>query len=115
MSQDPLSKLLSKWRPENPDANISFADEVMIRIESEATHTYRKSLLEIVVEKWLPSPNFLLPVAAAIIVVVNFAYWRAADIQVKRLAAIHWHQSLSNPNAPVSLNGTIEMEKNYAP
>lgn len=105
MNKDPLSKLLANWRPENPSSSTSFTEDVMMRIELEATPIYRKPLLEAFIEKWLPSPNVLLPVAGAIILMVNFGYWKLADIQIKRLAAIQWHQNLSNPASQVSLNG----------
>jgi hypothetical protein len=113
MNQDPLSRLLSKWRPEIPSADPAFTDDVMRRIEFEATPTYRKSFFESMAERWLPSPNILLPVAAALILLVNFGYWKLADTQVKRFAALQWHQNLSNPASSVSLNGAIKMENNH--
>jgi hypothetical protein len=113
MNQDPLSRLLAKWRPEIPSSKDSFTEDVMRRIEFEATPTYRKSLFESMAEKWLPSPNILLPIAATIILLVNLGYWKLADTQVKRFAALQWHQNLSNPASSLSLNGAFKLENSH--
>ncbi|MBI4028320.1 MAG: hypothetical protein HY360_25270 [Verrucomicrobia bacterium] len=105
---DPFSKLLQGWRPSHPDpaAESRFVEETMRRIRLAPPGMTWEDRLTVFLEEWLPSPNAFLPVAASLVVLLAAFQWAEAVQRGKSLAALRWHQDLSQPTSKGTLSGS---------
>lgn len=105
---DALSRLLRNWKPVPEGSTEQFVDETMRQLRRARATPVRSWLryrLEGLLEEWLPSPSLLLPVTAALILIMGFQYWTEAIRMARTGAALTWHDDLSQPLAKNSLAG----------
>lgn len=112
---DPLSKLLQQWQPEDPDPQTAFVPETLRRLRAERARSPWSRTSEAWTEflnAWLPAPRILVPSAAAAIVFAVALQWNAIEREARGLAALAWQQTVSQPDARISLAGAwLESKK----
>ncbi len=107
--QDPLSQLFKDWQPQSPHQGDRFVQDTLRRIRKVRQESLWKRALIACTEfseTWLPSPGIGVSVAASVILLLAGFYWSDAIQQGKSLAALQWHEQLSNPLSKESLAGT---------
>ena len=106
---DSLSRLFKTWQPKSPHLPEPFVQETVRRIRQSKSEPFWKRLANRwseTLSEWLPSPNMAIPVAASLIIFLGALQWNAGVHEAKTLAALQWHEELSQPLAKVSLTGT---------
>jgi len=105
---DPLENLLKSWTPQSPQDPPSFTRETMAHIRSLKKEPFLRKTLRIfdeLSEDWLPSPGVLVPIAALLVLFVAVHQSQRGIENAKAVAALEWHEELSNPLAKTTLTG----------
>jgi hypothetical protein len=107
--KDSLKGLLKQWQPKPPYSQEKLVQDTLREIRQLPSFSISDRIRGFwteLVEPWIPSPNFLLPVATVAILAVMGFQWQQSNRQVETLTAYQWHASLANPLSEVSLAGS---------
>ena len=110
--KDPLHEILQKWEPKSPHSTAKFVNDTLRAIRLRETRPAWKILWHGWLERidgwmgeWFPAPQTLVPVAAALILLVTLIRWTDVDDHAKSVAALRWQQSMTQPMGQGSLTG----------
>jgi len=109
-SDDSLSNLLKRWEPKSPHTTAKFVNDTLrairLREQRPAWRMVRDGFLERLdgwIIEWMPAPRVLMPVAAALILMVAGLQWMQVDREAPTISALRWQQNLAQPMGQGSL------------
>jgi hypothetical protein len=99
--QDKLSKLLQQWEPHSPIKTEKFAADTIRAIRQSPPASFGQhfaSILQGIVDSWLPSPNIFVPAAMILVLAITGLHWKSATDKGITFASLRWQESVGLPS-----------------